>query len=156
MPRQTTATANAFNKLKNIYMTDFLTGMHNNGFYWSTFYHGTKRYSLPEGATAYTMDKDYYLYRLGDDGRTIPEDKAVVIVADKQGIILTPDDSTSTITDHAPDGNILLGSDSPVTPTSAFVVLGIVDNDPATLGFHYCKFSIDYIPAHKAYYIKTQ
>ena len=134
----------------------FLTGMHSNGFYWSTFYDGTKRYSLPEGAAAYTMDKDHHLYRLGDDGRTIPEDTAVVIVADKQGIILTPDGSTSTITDHAPGGNILLGSDSPVTPTSpSYVVLGIVDNDPATLGFHYFDGYFLDIPAHKAYYITT-
>ena len=135
----------------------FLTGMHNNGFYWSTFYHGTKRYSLPDGAAAYTMDKDYHLYRLGDDGRTIPVDTAVVIVADKQGIILTPDGGTSTVTDHAPGGNILRGSDSPFTPTSAaFVVLGIVDNDPATLGFHYYADYFSDIPAHKAYYIKTE
>jgi hypothetical protein len=134
----------------------FLTGMHNNGFYWSTFYHGTKRYSLPEGAAAYTMDKDHHLYRLGDDGRTIPENTAVVIVADRQDIILTPDGGTSTITDHAPGGNILLGSDSPITPTPAFVVLGIVDHDPATLGFHYYDNSFSDIPAHKAYYIKAQ
>ena len=100
------------------------------------------------------MDKDYHLYRLGTDGRTIPENTAVVIVADKQGIILTPDGSTLTITDHAPGGNILRGSDSPVTTLStAYAVLGIVDNDPATLGFHYFDGILSYIPAHKAYYL---
>jgi len=132
----------------------FLTGMHNNGFYWSTFYDGTKRYSLPEGATAYTMDKDYHLYRLGTDGRTIPEDIAVVIIADKEEITLTRDNGTSEIDVHGGE-NILQGSDSEV-PVNDFYgdipyVLGVAGD---VFGFH--PYGGASIPANKAYYLTTQ
>ena len=59
-----------------------LTGHPSSGFYWATYYNGSLRYTLPEGATAYTMGTDHQLYRLGNDGRTIPANTAVVIIAD--------------------------------------------------------------------------
>ena len=137
--------------------------------WWGTYYHGTVDITLPEGATAYTMGADYKLYRLGTDGRTIPKGKAVVIIA----TVATPVDpatspATATIpltpvgtgipsvTDHAPGGNILQGSNNPVNNLTYYpYVLSIVNNDPATIGFH--EFLIDngsFIPAHKAYYLQ--
>lgn len=96
------------------------------------------------------MDKDYHLYRLGTDGRTIPENTAVVIVADKQGIILTPDGGTSTITDHAPGGNILLGSGSAIPGGKSAYVLSV--DTGGTIGFRQYTGN-DAIPAGKAYYL---
>ena len=125
--------------------------------WWGTFYHRTLRYTLPEGAAAFTMDADHHLYRLGTDGRTIPAGTAVVIISDKQNITLTLDSGISPISDHAPNGNILRGG--PATLTDGKVdgktpyVLGLV-GEPAVLGFY--RFDGDAIPANKAYYLSAE
>ena len=143
-----------------------VTGYLSDDVYWSTFCHGILRYALPEGATAYTMDAEHHLYRLGDDGRVIPAGVAVVIVADKENITLNYDSSTADIIDHAPDyvnntptgGNILRGSNNPVPvadiSTGTPYVLGVAGN-PAVFGFHpFVPTGTDTsIPAHKAYYV---
>ena len=133
-----------------------LTGHLSEGFYWATYYNSSLRYTLPEGATAYTMGTDHQLYRLGTDGRTIPANQAVVIISDKQNITLTLSTDNSAITDHAPGGNQLLGSNSAVTVTAGKVdgktphVLGIVGS---TIGFY--PYTGASIPANKAYYVTT-
>ena len=136
-----------------------LNGQLSDGVYWATYYNHYFRFILPEGAQAYTMGSDHKLYRLGDDGRTIPADVAVVILSDKQVITLTPDSGNSTITDNAPNGgNILLGNDSDVPVTSiaasskkAVYVLSKDTN--GDLGFRQYTRSGS-IPAHKAYYVQ--
>ena len=130
-----------------------LSGYPHDGLYWATFYCGYAWYTLPEGAQAYTMDADFHLYRLGTDGRTIPEDLAVVIISDKQSITLTRDNGTSEI-DVNRDENILQGSDSPVTVSSISGtphVLGVAGD---VFGFH--PYGGASIPANKAYYLTTQ
>ena len=131
-----------------------VTGHFSNGVYWSTFCHGILRYALPEGATAYTMDAEHHLYRLGDDGRTIPGDVAVVILADRENITLTYDSGTSDIAIHG-DENILRGSYRAVSVddiTGTPHVLGVVNN---VFGFHpFVPTGTDRsIPAHRAYYV---
>ena len=131
--------------------------------YWGTFY-GVQRYTLPEGAAAFTMDSTKHLYRLGTDGRTIPANTAVVIIADSQNITLSKDDDDTTITDHAPGGNILYGG--PVTPDSEHKV-PVLGSDPEVKGFPYVLsvdsnavigfrqyVGTDAIPADKAYYVQ--
>ena len=133
--------------------------------YWGTFYDGTRRNTLPEGAAAYTMDSYHHLYRLGDNGRVIPVGVAVVIIADRATINLTPNTDGSTIIDHS-GGNFLHGG--PVTPDGEHKV-PVPGSDPEVKGFPYVlsvdsngvigfrQFTgTDAIPAHKAYYIKTQ
>ena len=129
--------------------------------WWGTYY-GNQRYTLPEGAAAYTMDKDHQLFRLGTDGRTIPAEVAVVVICDlapeivdgKPRITLTPDSGNSPVADHAPNGgNILRGG--PATLTDGKVdgktpyVLGIVNG---VLGFY--EYTGGDVPAHKAYYVQ--
>ena len=144
--------------------------------YWGTFYSGTYRYALPEGAAAYTMGTDYKLYRLGTDGRVIPDGKAVVILATEATpvvpatnpatttITLTVDGGSTTITDHSTGGNQLHGSDSPVTVTAGKVP--VPGSNPAATGTPYTlslsgsaigfyKFTGGSIPAGKAYYVVT-
>ena len=125
--------------------------------WWGTYY-ANQRYTLPEGATAYTMDKDHQLYRLGDDGRTIPAEVAVVVICDhapeivdgKPRITLTPDSGNSPVVDHAPNGgNILRGSNSATTVSGTPYVLGVVDGK---LGFY--EYTGGPVPAHKAYYVQ--
>jgi hypothetical protein len=119
--------------------------------WWGTFHHSALRYTLPEGAVAYTMDSSHQLYRLGPDGHTIPAGVAVVIIADKETIALTPDTSTSTatFTDHAPGGNILKGVDTPTAATGTPYVLGVVEGK---LGFY--EYKGGPVPANKAYYVQ--
>ena len=134
--------------------TKALTGTLSDGFYWATFYDGTIRYTLPEGATAYTMDSYHHLYRLGTDGRTIPAGVAVVIISDKAEITLTRTADTSDITING-GGNILQGSDNEVLISSLSgtpYVLGVVNG---VLGFHeYVPTNSQKVPAHKAYYVQ--
>ena len=127
--------------------------------YWGTFY-GVQRYVLPEGAVAYTMDSGKHLYRLGDDGRTIREKTAVVIISDRQSITLTKDEGTTEIIDHAPDGadptegNFLQGTVSAVAVSSLSgtpYVLSVDSN--GVIGFRQY-LGTDAIPAHKAYYVQ--
>ena len=121
--------------------------------YWATFYNGSHRLSLPEGATAYTMDSSKHLYRLGTDGRVVPAGMAVLVIANSASITLEPDYGTADIIDHS-GGNILRGG--PATVTAGKVdgktpyVLGVVDG---VVGFY--KFTGTEIPANKAYYLST-
>ena len=132
-----------------------IAGHQHDGFYWTTFYHGTFRYTLPEGVAAYTMGSDRHLYRLGVDGRTIPKNTAVVIIADCADITLTRDGGTATVVDHAPGGNQLRGRNDPIAVSSLFgtpLVLSL-SGTPATMGFR--PYTGTSIPAGKAYYIVT-
>ena len=157
----TTLTMPAYDVTVNAVMvanTLTLTGALSGGFYWATWF-SHARYSLPEGATAYTMDAEHHLYRLGDNGRVIPAGVAVVIISDKESITLTLDGGSSTIIDHS-GGNQLEGSDSDVqvsggkvnsqTPYVLSVVDGAVGFRPVADNYN------DVIPAHKAYYTTTQ
>ena len=136
--------------------------------WWGTFYSGSNRYSLPEGAAAYTMgyvDNQYHLYRLGTDGRVIPEGKAVVIISTKADVTISLDEGSSSIVDHAPGGNILYVSDSPVildgsgkvpVPGSSPAATGtpyVLSLDGTAIGFR--QFTGASIPAGKAYYVAT-
>ena len=129
---------------------------------WSTFYNGTTNHTL-SGATAYTMGTDHKLYRLGTDGTTIPKGVAVVIIATSADAAFIPAGTeTLNVTDHAPGGNILLGSDSavPVTegkvtvPGSHPAVSGtphVLSISAGDIGFR--PFTGANIPAGKAYYV---
>lgn len=132
-----------------------ITGHLHDGAYWSTFYSGSDRYTLPAGAAAYTMNSSSkQLFRLGTDGRTIPADNAVVIISDQASITLTASSDNADITDHSGSDKFLKGSDSPV-PVSSITgtpyVLGVA-GDPATFGFH--QYTGASIPANKAYYVQ--
>ena len=115
--------------------------------WWGTFYDSSTNYELSEGAAAYTMDKDFHLYRLGTNGRKIPKGTAVVIVASSADAALIPAGTgTMSATDHAPDGNILVGNDA-ATSYSSIYVLSV---DSGEMGFR--KLSTGTLPAHKAGY----
>ena len=133
--------------------------------WWGTFFDSTHNYTLGEGVEAYTMGSDYHLYRLGTNGRTIPKNTAVVIIATKA----TPvDHNTATIqinpagtddldvTDNAPGKNILHGSDSAVPLTGISGNPYVMSLDGTAIGFRkYVGSGSDpAIPAHKAYYVE--
>ena len=90
--------------------------------YWGTFYDSGYNYTLSEGAAAFTLGTDHRLYRLGEDGRTIPKGTAVVIMAIGPGTTLTLIGTEKLdITVHG-GKNILVGSDMEQTYGSLCVL----------------------------------
>ena len=127
-----------------------LTATLSGGRYWATFYNSDAQYRITNGAQAFTMNEDHELYLLGEDGSVIPAGKAVIIISDTDNVTLTLKNAAGSVTVNGGD-NILRGSNSAVAKTGSQYVLGIVDG---TLGFY--KFTGDYIPANKAYYVVTE
>lgn len=120
-----------------------------DGRYWSTFFNSEVRYTLSEGAQAYTMNSYYKLFLLGN-GNVIPENTAVIIISNNADITLTKSNDTSSV-NVSGGSNLLTGSDTPVSKysiTGTPYVLGIVNG---VLGFY--QFNGDGIPANKAYYV---
>ena len=115
--------------------------------YWGTFYDGTASYTLPVGASAYTMDEDYHLYRLGADGNVIPKGTAVVILGKEAAVTLTFLYEVPDVTDHAPGGNILVGQDVDAVINGICV---LSKNASGAVGFY--PLSGSALPAHKAGY----
>ena len=132
-----------------------VTGGRYKGRYWATFYHSTGRYTLPADASAFTMNSDYKLYRLGTDGKTIPANTAVVIISDSPSTTLTVSDGTSSVTING-GGNILQGTEDRIDADSItggkVHVMSIEHN---VLGFYeYMNSNVHYIPANRAYIVK--
>ena len=104
---------------------------------------------MPEGAKAYTASLDgdrVVLHLIGTDGRVIPADTAVIIVADAPSVHLTRLDSTEAT---AQAGNILQGSNGAIDKPDGTVY--VLNTFGGTLGFYtYTGVSI---PAGKAYYV---
>ena len=110
--------------------------------YWTTFYHPSWNYRLPEGAQAFTMKADKALYRVGD-GSIIPAGCAVVIMADTASLTLTTTEESAT----PESDNILHGGGDEDAPDNAHVLSQV----NGVIGFY------DYsgvIPANKAYYVE--
>ena len=115
--------------------------------YWATCFDAAYSHRLPAGAQAFTMDEEHHLYRVGTDGRIIPKNTAVIILAESSAIPLTVTSDTADI--HGT--NILRGGPATVANLSGTpYVLGLV-GEPAVLGFY--KFTGETIPAQKAYYV---
>ena len=115
--------------------------------YWGTYFDSTTNYELSEGAAAYTLGTDFKLYRLGTNGRTIPKNTAVVIIAPSADASLVPAGTGDlSITDHAPGGNILVGNDA----DTSYPTIYVLSVNAGEIGFR--KLSTGTLPAHKAGY----
>ena len=124
----------------------------NNGRYWASFYNGTTRYTLPEGAEAYIMDSTGRLYRLGDTGREIPKGIAVIIISDSDTVILEESTSNSEVSTH--DVTLKLTGSNFATTVSSITAKSetpyVLGAKNGVLGFY--EFNGTAIPAMKAYY----
>ena len=115
--------------------------------YWTTFYHPSLSYQLPEGAQAFYMKSDHVLYLVGD-GDIIPTDTPVIIMSDTASITLTKVNDIDLLV----SGNILQGTSTAtavgslsLTEGQKVYVLSKVGND-----FGFFEFE-GTIPANKAY-----
>ena len=93
------------------------------------------------------MDRDYRLYRLGEDGRTIPRGTAVIIISTVPGATLEPAGTEIPEIEVHGETNILVGTDDG-TGFASFVVLGV--NSSGEVGFY--KRDNVVLPPHKAGY----
>lgn len=122
--------------------------------YWTTFYHPTDSYLLPEGASAFTLDGNKELYMVGD-GNITPAGVAVIIMADAQALDANGD-IVLTLTDHTPmpSGDYIMRGTEEATSASAVAygkqvyVLSKVGESFGTF-----QFTGD-IPALKAFYVE--
>ena len=122
--------------------------------YWTTFYHPTDSYLLPEGASAFTLDGNKELYMVGD-GNITPAGVAVIIMADAQALDANGD-IVLTLTDHTPmpSGDYIMRGTEEATSASAVAygkqvyVLSKVGESLGTFQF------MGEIPALKAFYIE--
>lgn len=122
--------------------------------YWTTFYHPTDSYLLPEGASAFTLNGNKELYRVGD-GNITPAGVAVIIMADAQALDANGD-IVLTLTDHTPmpSGDYIMRGTEEATSASAVAygkqvyVLSKVGESFGTFQF------MGEIPALKAFYIE--
>ena len=120
--------------------------------YWGTFFNSAKNYDLSEGAAAYTLGTDYKLYRVGDNGRTVPKNTAVVIISTSEVVTLVPVGTGNLgIADHAVGGNQLLASDSEVLVIGLGGTPYVLSRDGEAIDFR--QFTGSSIPAGKAYYL---
>ena len=127
--------------------------------YVTTFYDSARNWQLPEGAWAYTVNKegDKYVFYCLDD--IIPAGVPVIILMDKTATDAGATKEvrlSATSATKVPLFNILQGSDSPVDVSGGKIgghtvyVLGIVGGE---LGFYPLDSSQSQIPARKAYYL---
>ena len=126
--------------------------------YVATFCDYDQSYQLPAGAQAFFMKSDFSLYRVGADGSIIPQNTAVIIIADEEALS-DKDYNVITMTKvgnpgFTVSGNALSGTDSSTheTPTSAEAYVLSADSDN-NIGFYiyYDHFNGFVIPPHKAY-----
>lgn len=140
-----------------------LTANSADGNYWSTFYFGSKGFTIDEGVNAFaytatyglnseTNEYEITLHKLGEDGKSIPEGTAVIIVSSTASVSMTPNDNLGKFSGT----NNLHGVDV-ATATSVitselgqgtiFVLGKTPDNDD--FGFH--KYIGATMPARKAF-----
>jgi len=116
--------------------------------YIASFYAGEVNVQLPEGASAYTVvreDDVFVFLLLGEDGRIVPKNTPVIIIADRMNLSLTTLDTVPAI---QVVGNILIGTDYTETYYyNKVLVLGVIEGEA---GFYYWS-KIGIIPAGKAF-----
>ena len=131
----------------------------NAGAYYSTFYHSTQRYALPDdGTEAYVAsvdgNGDLNMTLIAQYNYVIPADKAVILKAPQANVVLCPIDagdySHYTMSEAYSASNDLLGVDEATTaPANTYVLSGhSTDNSVQGVGFYQFTGTI---PAHKAY-----
>ncbi len=126
---------------------------HNPAIYYSTFYHSTQKYQLPnDGTEAYVADlsgTDLLLTKIAEGDDVLPNDVAVILKAPGTSVTLTPTDAAAVAVSAA---NSLQGVDvetqvSDVVTGTCYVLSGNQTN-----GVGFFKYSASKIlQAHKAY-----
>ena len=131
-----------------------LTANSADGNYWSTFYFGSKGFTIDEGVNAFaytatyglnseTNEYEITLHKLGEDGKSIPEGTAVIIVSSTASVSMTPNDNlgkfSGTNNLHGVDVATATVDNASELGSGTFFVLGKTTVDEKVhFGFHRC------------------
>ena len=121
----------------------------NAGVYYSTFYHSSKKYELPEGVEAYVaaLSGDALtLTKIAEAGQTIPADNAVILKSTVNEFSLSLSEADA-VTFSAT--NSLQGTDDAITNPNYGRVY-VLSAEGGAVGFYKLSSGAT-IPAHKAY-----
>ena len=125
--------------------------------YWTTFYHATWNYRLPDGAQAFILKDDNVLYRVGD-GTIVPAGCAVVIMGDTQTITLTATtDNPVGVSAGLLEANILRGVSDSIDSSalvSGFRWVYVLGRSSYGNNLSFNRLQNGTVPANKAYYVK--
>ena len=140
-----------------------LTANSADGNYWSTFYFGSKGFTIDEGVNAFaytatyglnseTNEYEITLHKLGEDGKSIPEGTAVIIVSSTASVSMTPNDNlgkfSGTNNLHGVDVATATSDITSELGQGTIFVLGkTTGNDD--FGFH--RYTGETMPARKAF-----
>ena len=123
-----------------------------DGNYWTTYYNGTRGFTIDEdeNACAYTATYGDGKLTLHNQGKEIPKNTAVIIVAENNVVSMT----AATDLDDISDDNDLRGVDDDTQTstlgTGTFYVLGMTTvKNEQHFGFH--RYTGSEMAAHKAY-----
>ena len=127
----------------------------NTGYFYSTFYHGTKKYQLPnDGTVAYAAkidaNGDLVLTSIAEGDQILPAATAVILRSITSSFSLAPSESDNVVS--VPNDNQLRGVDVATDAEDNTYVLSGRSTDGAVQGVGFYQFS-GTIPAHKAYII---
>lgn len=130
----------------------------NTGYFYSTFYHGTKKYQLPnDGTVAYAAkidaNGDLVLTTIAEDDQILPAATAVILRSSTGSFSLAPSESDNVVS--VPADNQLRGVDVATDAPSNTYVLSGRSTDGTVQGVGFYKFTGS-IPAHKAYVIYNE
>ena len=125
----------------------------NEGVYYSTYYDGTRRFTVPAGVEAFVAKldgTDLVLTRIATVGQVLPNATGVILRADAGAFVLTPTLEAGESFDA--EDNCLLGKDAPEgAPDNCYVISGrSADNSVVGVGFY--RYTGE-LKAHKAYTI---
>ncbi len=119
------------------------------GVYYSTFYHGSKKYALPAGVEAYTAQlngAELNLTKIAEEGDVLPARKAVILKSSVVNYELVPSDASPVTAGE----NDLLGVDAATSAPANCYVLSGQSTDHSVSGVGFYQFS-GTLAAHKVY-----
>ena len=125
----------------------------NDGVYYNTFYHSTKKYMLPANVEAYTAKRSgdkMILTKVAEAGQTLPANTAVILKSTIGSYEMYPSDDTPMTVGE----NDLLGTDVTMDPPANCYVLSGKASDDSETGVGFYEYSApNQLGAHKAYMV---
>ena len=125
----------------------------NDGVYYNTFYHSSRKYLVPANVEAYTAKRSgdkMILTKVAEAGQTLPANTAVILKSTAQQYEMVP--STASPVDVGE--NDLLGTDVTMDPPANCYVLSGKASDNSVTGVGFYEYSApNQLGAHKAYLV---
>ena len=123
--------------------------------YYSTFYHGTQKYRLPnDGTEAYVAGisgTDLVLTKIAEGDEVIPNNTAVILKATSSNVTLAPSDEEPVDVDPAENSLEGVDAETPLASLSLTSTTCYVLSGTSTYGVGFYQIQGDNLKAHRAY-----